>query len=145
MINQAFHMRKLSSILLVDDDNASNFLNKTLIEDLEVAEKVVISKNGREALNFISSCSLQLSDAKESLPEVILLDLNMPVMDGFEFLEEFEKLKINSSKSVLIFLLTSSSNSRDIEKARQYTVAGYLNKPLTEEKVIGILDKQAKA
>ena len=77
-------MDKYKKILLVDDDETSNFLNELLIKGMDIVEEVSIASNGQEALNY-------LENESGSFPQLIFLDLNMPVMDGFEFLEAFEK------------------------------------------------------
>lgn len=124
-------MRKLKKIFLIDDDETSNFLNNILLNQMNIVEKIEISKNGKEALKKVKS-SQDLD-----WPEVILLDINMPVMDGFEFLEEFSKINKSSGKTKVI-ILTSSDSKRDLEKAKNYKIAGYLNKPLTKEKLENI-------
>ncbi len=122
-------MDKYKKILLVDDDETSNFLNELLIKGMDIVEEVSIASNGQEALNY-------LENESGSFPQLIFLDLNMPVMDGFEFLEAFEKTQ---TTKVPVFILTSSNNFKDYERAKQFDVAGYLIKPLTEEKIKGVL------
>jgi CheY-like chemotaxis protein len=122
-------MGKLKKIILVDDDETSNFLNNLLIRQLNIFEKVEILKNGKEALHIVNSYQ------EIDLPEVILLDINMPVMDGFEFLEEFYKLKKLNSTKTKVIILTSSDSNKDLERAKSFNIAGYINKPLTKEKL----------
>jgi CheY-like chemotaxis protein len=122
-------MGKLKKIILVDDDETSNFLNNLLIRQLNIFEKVEIVKNGKEALHIVNSYQ------EIDLPEVILLDINMPVMDGFEFLEEFYKLKKLNSTKTKVIILTSSDSNKDLERAKSFNIAGYINKPLTKEKL----------
>lgn len=130
-------MRKLNCILLVDDDFASNYLTETVLQDMDLTDQIHVAKNGQEALTFVQeNCK---SDTL-NCPDLILLDINMPVMDGFEFLKEFEK--IQTYKHTSIILLTTSTNSKDIEKAKQYQVTAYLEKPLTEEKLLKIIEAQ---
>lgn len=122
-------MAKYKKILLVDDDETSNFLNELLIKGMDIVEEVAIASNGQEALDY-------LKDKNNPLPQLILLDLNMPVMDGFEFLGAFKK---NKEKDVPIFILTSSNNYNDYERAKNFDVAGYLIKPLTEKQIKDVL------
>lgn len=128
-------MKKLNSILLVDDDPTSCFLTQYIIEEMQLTNQVYTMPGGREALDFIRS--------KQMLPDfcldLILLDINMPDMDGFEFLEAFEDLPGECKSSVV--MLTTSSNSRDLDKAKIYQVVDYLNKPITEEKLSEIINK----
>jgi CheY-like chemotaxis protein len=134
-------MKKLSGVLIVDDDITNNFLSEILIQEMNITDHIFTVYNGKDALTFIKSKYLDESNLlKNSCPELILLDINMPVMDGFEFLEEFEKIPNKSNNKIAIVMLTSSDDKRDVEKASQYSVAGYLNKPLTEDKINGILE-----
>lgn len=132
-------MSKLNKILLVDDDETSNFLTELMLKEMDLAQDVIISLNGEEALDYIKNHC----ETKDQCPELILLDINMPVMDGFEFLEEFEKIKDGyKNKKLNIVMLTSSNYFKDFEKAKKFNVRGYINKPLTEEKIIQILEEK---
>ncbi|GAA4295965.1 response regulator [Nibribacter koreensis] len=113
---------RLRKVLFVDDNETSRFLVRRLIARENFAEQTVCAKNGEEGLSFVMSEQFDL----------VLLDLNMPVMNGFELLDalagEFE-----GELTVIppIFILSSSSNSRDMETVRRYHfVKGYLSKPL---------------
>lgn len=129
-------MKKLQSVLLIDDDFASNYLTRTIIQDMDITEKIHTTTNGEEALHFMKKNCL---DTDTSCPDLILLDVNMPVMDGFEFLEEFHKMTSLKHDNTTIVMLTTSSNQRDTEKARRYKVACYLEKPLTEDSIRTVL------
>lgn len=122
-------MSKYKKILLVDDDETSNFLNELLIKGMDLVEEVSVASNGQEALEH-------LKNRDNTVPQIIFLDLNMPVMDGFEFLEAFEDTR---EIEVPVFILTSSNNFKDYERAKKFNVAGYLIKPLTEEKIKDVL------
>lgn len=130
-------MSKINCILLVDDDKASNFLNELLIQDLGIASRIEVAKNGVEALQMID----QYNKNKHVCPELILLDINMPVMDGFEFLQTYQNLNFDNKQSVIIVMLTSSSNPKDIEKVKQAGIEDFLTKPLTEEKLNKVVEK----
>lgn len=127
-------MNKLNCILLVDDDDTTNFVNQMLLEDLKVAQQVLIANNGWEALQLIKR---QWSE--HDCPELILLDLNMPEMDGFEFLEAYKELEFGQKQSVMILVLTTSMNPVDVERLRKTPIKGIINKPLTKEKVEDLL------
>jgi len=123
-------------ILLVDDDQITNFLNENLIREMNITENITITNDGQEALDFITN-NCVASGSKFSCCDLILLDLNMPVMDGFEFLEKFNELEY--SKDISIILLTTSSNERDLQRAKSFNIAGYINKPLTEGKIMEVI------
>ena len=124
-------MKKLKNILLVEDDLATNFLHKMLLNELKLVDSINIAENGQEALDYINSC------ASEDLPELILLDINMPYMDGFEFLENYKGLPAERKTGVIVMMLTTSNNPKDLNKANDFkpTIKGLIEKPLTEEKV----------
>jgi CheY-like chemotaxis protein len=128
--------KKLSSVLLVDDDKITNFINQRLILKSNVTDHVTILSNGKEAIDYLRN---NVPD-DASLPDLILLDINMPVMDGFEFIDSFKAIK--HKKKVTIVMLTTSSNEKDIEKI-SYTaeISGYINKPLTEQKLNDVFVK----
>lgn len=127
-------MNKISCTLLVDDDDTTNFVNQMLLEDLEVTDKVLIAHNGKEALELIKGQCEQ-----STCPELILLDINMPVMNGFEFLQAYEELDFNHKQSVVIVMLTTSMNSLDMDRLQEVPIKGFLNKPLTGEMVKDLL------
>jgi len=129
-------MRKISSILLVDDDATTNFINELLLKSLGVVDKLLVAQNGREALATLNQvCSKPDADC----PALILLDVNMPVMNGIEFLEAYAQLPIAQQQSVVVVMLTTSLHSRDLERVQQLPIAGLVTKPLTKEKVDTIL------
>jgi CheY-like chemotaxis protein len=120
-------MQQYKCILLVDDDLVSSFLNKEILVRYGVTGTIHTAKNGSDALQFIQG----RQNTSEPCPDLILLDINMPVMDGFEFLAEFQKLPASVQESVHIVILTSSSNRVDRDRAEKFQIKGYLNKPLT--------------
>jgi CheY-like chemotaxis protein len=127
-------MKKFSSVLLVDDDQITNFSNQILLEDMEVTQEVLVALNGLEALNLIER------KCKEGrCPQLILLDINMPVMNGFEFLQAYDELNVTCKQSVVVVMLTTSMNPVDVDRLRTLPVNGFLNKPLTEEMVRNLL------
>ena len=112
-------------VLVVEDDSMMAFLHKELIKKKGIAESPICFKNGKEALNFI------LADTRKKSKYMILLDLNMPVMNGWTFLEELEKAEVSSQAKVAI--VTSSIDSADRKKAEEFeAVEFYLTKPLLD-------------
>lgn len=129
---------KLNSILLVDDDDTVNFFNEFLLKELNVSEEIVVKENGEEALDF-----LKTRESKEALfPDLIFLDINMPVMDGFEFLEAYRNANLEDKTNALIVMLTTSLHPKDIERANSYPfISEYVYKPLTQDKIKEIMLK----
>ena len=133
-------MKKLRSVLLVDDDNTANFLNQLIIEEMRVSSDVIIKGNGLEALQFIQDRCFQAGVlTPANCPELILLDINMPVMNGFELLEALRGLAYDISAHTQVVMLSSSDNAQDVSAARRLGVRYYVSKPLTEAKMNQVL------
>ena len=129
-------MQKLSSILLVDDDDTTNFLNESLLRALQVADQFVVARNGLEALALLEN---QCVAPTASCPALILLDVNMPAMNGMEFLEAYQRLPREHQEAIIIVVLTTSMNSTDLTRLNELPIAGMASKPLTEDKINTIL------
>jgi CheY-like chemotaxis protein len=130
-------MSTFKKVLLVDDDYINNFMNELLLQDMQIADEIITLTNGQDALKYIK----HTSEKGVANPELILLDINMPVMNGFEFLEELNKLHFPALDLTSVVMLSSSYNTKDVEAARQYNVAAYYNKPLTEDKLQDLMKK----
>ncbi|WP_339924572.1 response regulator [uncultured Cyclobacterium sp.] len=129
---------KLNSILLVDDDKATNFVNNFTIKRSACSDNVVIAENGLEALEYLRSKQGESS----TQPNVIFLDINMPIMNGWEFLEEYEKLKHDNREDIIFIMLTTSLNPDDVNRAKSFTsISGYRNKPLTAKMIEDIVEE----
>lgn len=133
-------MNKINSVLLIDDDKASNFINELLIRKYNVAEELYTARNGKEAIELIREKCLDLHGVGGNMPQLILLDLNMPVLDGFGFLEAFDALECPSKDSALIAVLTTSLNPKDEERVRAAGINLFLNKPLTKAVLENLLE-----
>lgn len=132
--------KKLNCVLLIDDDPATNFLNRKVIEKAGVAEHIQVVLNGKEALDYLNNKIA--NDVNCSAPSLILLDINMPVMDGWEFLAAFKNLKEKQNINPVIVMLTTSSNPDDKRKAEQIEeVTTYKNKPLRVEMIKTIVEE----
>lgn len=128
--------KKLRCILLIDDYEPTNYLHKMFLEEADCAEQVVVTRNGAEALAYLKVAE----ESKEEWPELIFLDLNMPRMDGWEFIKEYEKLMGDLNEATALFLLTASVNPDDKKLASKIPqVQGFLNKPFTPEKLEMVL------
>jgi CheY-like chemotaxis protein len=125
----------LECVLLIDDDTPTNYLHKLAIEKAGVDVHIQVATTAMEALQFLSRTGA--FDA-EGLPQpgIIFLDINMPAMDGWEFMEEYKKLSAAQKARIIVFMLTTSLNPADMERAMSIEeVVTFLNKPLTSEKV----------
>lgn len=125
----------MKNILLVDDDNIFNFLNTKLLRWSGIANEIHTAENGAEALDLLNN----YFSGAASLPDVILLDLNMPVMDGFSFLSAFQKLNLPRKESVTIIIVTSSNDPKDKARAQALGITKFLTKPLSEEMLLEAL------
>ena len=124
---------KLRCIMLVDDNAADNQFHEIIIREMDAAERVVVSLNGEEALTY-------LKQDGQIPPELIFLDINMPRMNGWEFLEAYKDLTPAQKARVVIVMLTTSGNPEDRERAAHFSeVTGFETKPLTEEMLAEIL------
>lgn len=127
-------MKKIKNVLLIDDNEITNYLHAFLFQDLGIAENIHAKLNGQEAIDFLSTCN------EEEQPDLILLDINMPIMDGFEFLSHYQNTKM---PDITVLLMVSTSiNPYDVERSQQFSqVNGFVGKPLTEEKIQNIRDE----
>ncbi|HXA00607.1 MAG TPA: response regulator [Cytophagaceae bacterium] len=127
---------KLSCVLLIDDDSINNFLNERLLKKLQISNAVKTALNGAEGLKYIDQhCAIDGG----CCPELVFLDINMPVMDGFEFIRNFRKLDFYNKDKMTVAILTTSRNEKDIEAMKHLGAYHFVNKPLTAEKVKKVL------
>lgn len=123
-------MKQLDSILLIDDDAVTNFLHKSLLNELKVAKKIHICENGQKALDFLKDCA-----QTKAWPSLIFVDINMPVMNGIEFLQEYKARNYHQLSPSVVKVLTTSVNPKDIARITQLGIAPYLVKPLIKEHI----------
>ncbi|SHK24175.1 Response regulator receiver domain-containing protein [Maribacter aquivivus] len=133
------NLERLNTILLVDDDDASNFLHSIFINKLDMDVNINSALNGQEAIDFI----LGKGQEKLELPCMVMLDLRMPVMDGWQFMDAYEELVPKKLKDqITIVLVTISDNKEDKERAvaNQY-IADFAQKPLSDETFKALIQK----
>lgn len=135
----AYTNRKINNAWIIDDDKILSYVLQRIMGSLNFSEKIEVFENGQEAIN-------QLADIKlnpDSLPDVILLDLNMPVMDGWQFLDEFEKIHLD--KKITLYIVSSSIDARDHKKAKSYkTVSDFLIKPIGKKQIEQMIESYNK-
>ncbi|SEK82093.1 Response regulator receiver domain-containing protein [Aquimarina amphilecti] len=123
---------KIGLACIIDDDSVYVNLVKRIIEAKQLCKNLLVFENGKEALSYFEAILTNVSE--ENIPEIIFLDLNMPVMDGWEFLEKFISIKNNFGKVITLYIVSSSINPLDITKAKNMKgVKDYLIKPVTIE------------
>lgn len=119
----------MKKILLVDDDPICNLLAQKFLEKIDTPKLVQVAINGLEAVGIL----------REFRPDVILLDLNMPIMNGFQFITAFKKLELKEKENVKIVIVSSSRDSADIERAKDLGINEFMSKPVTIEKLQAII------
>ena len=118
--------------MLVDDDPDTNMYNEIILNKMDASENIIIFQNGKEALKYIAE--------KDDRIDLILLDINMPVMNGWQFVEQYEKLEKGKQTAIVVVMLTSSINTDDRIKAEAFnSVKKFINKPLTAKLIEEIL------
>ena len=133
---------KSVSVLLVDDDEINNFISIKLIKKALLNTEIMACLNGKFAIEQLSE--IQSKDPAK-LPDYILLDINMPIMNGWEFLDEYKRLNLDPLGKSKIFIISSSVFSNDINKARSYPlVKDFISKPLNVEKIKELFEVQSQ-
>jgi len=132
---------RLNCVLVIDDDEPTNFFTHMILEESGCTNYIKVMQSGQEALKYLMKSEQAGCDASlYPSPELILLDINMPAMDGWEFLDEYKKLNVESR--IIVVMLTTSLFPEDKLRAEKMPeISGFENKPLTEEKLAAVLEK----
>jgi CheY-like chemotaxis protein len=129
-------MTALKQLSLVDDDEVFVFLTTRLLEKYKLVDLIKIFDNGYDAIVFIKENIENIN----ALPDVILLDLSMPIMDGWQFLDEFVKINTKIGKKITIYICSSSISPDDINRAKSINaVSDFIIKPMTKEKLVEMI------
>jgi CheY-like chemotaxis protein len=122
------------TVMLIDDSEIDNFINQKMIEGCNFAERIYVHTSSKSALEFLQNFVRAKTFPQELIPQIIFLDINMPLMDGFQFAEEFHKINSQLFKNIKIVFLTSSINPVDQKRAlATKQVETFINKPLTKD------------
>lgn len=126
---------KLTCVLLVDDDEPTNYLNRIILEQSDCTTNIQVVHSGQDALNYLTNKGPFAKNGKDyPRPDLIFLDINMPAMDGWEFLDKYRQLPDEQKGRIIMVMLTTSLNPDDEQKAREIPeISGFKHKPLTKE------------
>jgi CheY-like chemotaxis protein len=130
--------KKFQSVMLIDDNDIDNLINQKMIESANICENIYTHSGAKSAIEFLKNMEKlsKLLPNTQILPELIFLDIDMPLMDGFQFLDQFDKLSADTKRHCQIVMLTSSISPQDESKAKSYSyVKKYIRKPLTLDEI----------
>ena len=131
-------MKSVNTILLIDDDDTTNYLNHRLLARMETAPDIRVVTNGDEAMEYLNKAFS--GEEEYPIPDLIFVDIKMSGMDGFEFLEEYQKVPAEQKEKIVMLMLTSSASFYDLEKLKQFPdVRKHYSKPLAEADVREIM------
>lgn len=131
-------MSKPLIICIIDDDDVYQFTITKAIKKNSIVKKILVFSDGKEGIDFLIDNIANVED----IPDIIFLDINMPIMDGWQFLEEYVKLKPHVGKKVTIYMISSSVDPVDVTRAKAMSeISDYLIKPIKSEQVSTIIEK----
>ncbi|MCW5514922.1 response regulator [Muriicola sp. Z0-33] len=130
-------MNKIQSSCIIDDDPIFIYGTKRIMKEVHFCDDVLVYSNGQEAIEGLTA----INEQGDVLPSVIFLDLNMPIMNGWEFLELFTKLPNHNIDDVTIYIISSSIDPRDLERVQNYNIVhNYILKPITHKDLEGVME-----
>lgn len=131
--------KPIKSILLVDDDEATNYIHEVVIKRFDPNINVIAVENGQEGIEYLRSIN---DEGSHPCPDLIFLDINMPIMNGWEFLSNYKNLPLNQKGDIIVVMLTTSLNPDDKLRAEQIEeINDFANKPLTKDLFTEIANK----
>ncbi len=133
----------INSVLLIDDDASATFINKVFIRNLPLDVEIFTAVDGKDALDLLDEMSISSIGKNSFIPCLLILDINMPVMDGWEFLDAYTgRYSKEIKKNITIVVTTMSEDERDIIRASNNPmIKEYVQKPLSDEKLLEIVEK----
>ncbi|QLG45571.1 response regulator [Costertonia aggregata] len=133
-------MRKLDTSCIIDDDPIFIYGTKRIMKEVDFCNDILVYNNGQDAIDGLN----ELTSQGKELPSVIFLDLNMPIMNGWEFLDDFTKIPNHNREKVTVYIISSSVDPRDLERIKDYEVVNnYILKPISPKDLENILDSVA--
>lgn len=131
-------MKKINNFCIIDDDEIHKFTTSFMLKKTNLVNNIILFSNGLEAINFFKDEIINI----DNIPEIVFLDVNMPVMDGWEFLEEYQLIKPMLPKTVVIYMISSSVDERDVLKAKSISsLSGFLVKPILSQNILQIIEE----
>ncbi|MBU2948530.1 response regulator [Zobellia uliginosa] len=127
---------KIKSVCIIDDDPIFIYGTKRIMNEVDFTEEIVVYNDGQQAIEGLKAMTAK----GEELPSMIFLDINMPIMNGWEFLDEFVQMPNNNSEEIIIYIISSSVDPRDIAKIQEYEIVNnYILKPISINDLHNIL------
>ena len=132
-------LQPIKCVLFIDDDKATNYINQFLAQRSNYFENIIVASSAKEGLEYLK----EVNENKTLVPEIIFLDINMPAMDGWEFLNTLNQMGTLDKKDLKIYMLTSSSREKDINRSKEYSsVKGFITKPLTNTTLENLMNNK---
>lgn len=129
--------KKIQTACIIDDDQIFVYGIQKMINVLELCDNIMVYKNGAEAIKYLKPAL----ESSQDVPDVILLDINMPVLDGWGFLEEFTKIKTKDKKKITIYMVSSSIDNADLERAKKNEyLSDFVIKPVDEKDLVKMFE-----